>query len=127
MSLDLSIVQLPDFVVEEISFVYPIVIRVRYTGKIQCPEYASTEVRLKDSWTRRVRHHPIGDKLTVLGFRTGKYACSCGRYFHPRYPGILPYQRSSESLREHVGRQHHQGLCQSVLGLSMGMSWATVE
>ncbi len=127
MSLDLSIVQLPDFVVEEIRFVQPIVIRVRYVGTVRCPACDGTELRLKDSWTRRVRHHPIGDKLTVLEFRTGKYACQCGRYFHPRYPGILAYQRSSESLREHVGKKHHEGLCQSILGRTMAMSWATVE
>ncbi|MDP9037406.1 MAG: transposase family protein [Myxococcota bacterium] len=90
-------------------------ILVRYTGTVRCPECAGTELRLKDSWVRRVRHHPFGDKLSVLEFRTAKYRCRCGRYFRPRYPGILPYQRSSESLREHVGKKHHEGLCQAVL------------
>jgi transposase len=127
MSLEESVVQLPDFVVEEISFRQPIVIRVRYTGLVRCPKCQGTALRLKDSWTRRVRHHPIGDKLTVLEFRTGKYRCPCGRHFHPRYPGILLYQRASESLRQHVGKKHHDGLCQSVLGRTLAMSWATVE
>lgn len=127
MSFEQSIVQLPDFVVEEISFNQPIVIRVRYAGVISCPKCGSNTLRLKDSWTRRVRHHPVGDKLTVLELRTGKYRCRCGKYFHPKYPGILPYQRSSESLRHYVGKKHHEGLCQSVLGRTMAMSWATVE
>ncbi len=30
-------------------------------------------------------------------------------------------------LREHIGRKHHEGLCPSVLGRSMGLSLATVE
>lgn len=127
MSLEESLVQLPDFVVEEVSELQPVVIRIRYTGVVRCPDCESTTVRLKHSWTRRVRHHPVGDKLTVLEFRTGKYRCRCGRYFHPRYPGILRYQRSSESFREHVGKKHHEGLCQSVLGRTLSLSWATVE
>ena len=127
MSLEESIVQLPDFIVEEVRHGQPVVMRIRYTGTIRCPSCESSVLRLKDSWTRRVRHHPVGDKLTVLEFRTGKFRCRCGRHFHPRYPGILPYQRASESFREHVGKKHHEGLCQSVLGRTLSMSWATVE
>ena len=122
------VVRLPDFFIEEIiEEDNQAVLRVRYTGAIVCPSCGGTELRLKDSWTRRVRHHPIGDLCSVLEFRTGKYRCSCGRYFHPHYPGILKHQRSSEAFRKHVGERHEDGHCLAVISRRLRLSWATIE
>jgi transposase len=62
-----------------------------------------------------------------LEFRTGKYRCSCGRYFHPRYPGVLKHQRSSEAFRKHVGERHEDGHCLAVISRRLRLSWATIE
>lgn len=127
MSLEESVVQIPGFELEKVEGTHPVVLHVRYAAGVRCPDCGNSSVRKKASWIRRVRHHPLGDRLAVLQFRTSKYVCPCGRYFHPKYPGILPYQRSSESFRKYVGKKHHEGLCQSILSRSLAMSWATVE
>jgi transposase len=51
----------------------------------------------------------------------------CSRYFHQRFPGILPSQQSSEAFRETISRQHLDGINRSRLGRREGIGAATVE
>jgi transposase len=57
-----------------------------------------------------------------------KFQClDCGRYFHQRFPGILPYRRSTEGFRKEVFEQHRTGICQQTLAEQKHIGSATVE
>lgn len=107
----------------------PVVAHCRYTGRVRCPHCRRSEHhRLKDSFIRRVRHESIGRRSCVLSFQSHKYRCGgCGRYFRPRYPGILPYQRATERFRAEVAERHEHGTCLSRLRDTYHLSWSTIE
>lgn len=123
-----SIVNLPGFHVEKIEGNNPVEIQVRYTDPAQCPRCQGSRVRIKASFERRVRHESLGSRSCFLVIQARKYVClSCRRYFHERYPGILPYQRASEGFRQEICRKHQEGISQRNLSRSHWISWATIE
>ena len=68
-------------------------------------------------------------KLKVfLYLRTRKFLCKlCRHYFNERFPGILPYRRSTEAFRREVFDQHNDGICQKLLAKRLGIGQATIE
>ena len=123
-----GILNLPGYEVLSIEGNSPVILRARYTGRVQCPSCAGTSLRKKDRFLRRVHHESIGVRTCYLELESRKYQClECGRYFHQRFPGILPYRRSSEGYRREVFEQHRDGICQSRLAQRGGIGTATVE
>jgi transposase len=51
----------------------------------------------------------------------------CGRSFRQQFPGILPYQRSSEAFQQAIYRQHLDGINRRRLGQREAIGAATVE
>jgi hypothetical protein len=52
---------------------------------------------------------------------------ACGRSFVERLPGIMPYRRTSEPLRQFIYKRHQDGIPASSLAASKGIGDATLE
>jgi transposase len=93
-----------------------------------CIHCGNFRCRIKNSFTRTLKHTRQGNQLMVLHIRSHKYHCNrCGRYFNLRIPGVLPRRRSTESFRLEVYEKHHGGISQSLLEKTHDIGHATVE
>jgi transposase len=123
-----SILNLYGFVIEDISGPDPLVLKVRHTLVVECPDCLSSDLRIKDTFRRFVRHESFGLRSVYLHLKTHKYLCrNCGRYFNSRFPGIMPYRRTTEAFRKEVFYKHHDGISQKTLSLRLRVGHATVE
>ena len=128
MPLANSILNLYGFEIEDISGPNPLVLKVKGTLPAECPHCHSPEVRMKDTFWRFVRHENFGLRSVYLHLKAHKYlCCCCGRYFNSRFPGILPYRRTTEAFRKEVFYKHHDGISQKTLSSRLGIGHATVE
>lgn len=123
-----SILNIDGFQVEDISGMDPVVFKVRYVSDVFCPHCKSQDLRTKDTFYRWIRHESLGIRKTSLYLRTHKYLCrTCSRYFNTRFPGILPYKRSTEAFRREVFQKHNDGICQRTLSDRLSIGEASVE
>lgn len=101
---------------------------VTYTGEVLCPHCGSGDLRTKGRYVRELRHDSYGTRPCYLHLEGRKYLCRiCGRYFNQRFPGILPYYRSTEVYRRCVFRDHMDGICSKTLAERERIGSATVE
>jgi transposase len=128
MPHDGSILGLPEYEIKDMCGQGVINIEARHAGPARCPECGSDRVRTKGRFVRMVRHENHGMRRCVLHLEAHKYLCrSCGRYFNQRFPGILPWKRSSEAFRRQLFRDHHEGICRKTLAERESIATATVE
>jgi transposase len=124
----ISLLNIDGFELENISGLNPIIFKIRYVLQANCPHCHSNDLRIKDTFYRWIRHESLGARKVYLYLRTHKYRCNtCSRYFNDRFPGILPYRRSTEAFRREVFYKHHDGICQKVLADRLGLGQATIE
>ena len=125
---DSILLDLPGFKIVEVSPTRPLVLKVEYEGQAKCPKCGAMDLRLKDSFLRRIRHVLIGQRPTWLEVQGRKYLCrGCGRYFNTRFEGIKPYRRTTEPGRREISKLHHNGWNQRSLSSELGLGSATVE
>ena len=123
-----SLLNVDGFELEDISGLDPITFKLRYLQPPTCPHCFGFELRLKDTFYRRIRHESFGRRKVYLYLRTRKFHCNgCGRYFNERFPGILPRRRSTEAFRREVFEKHNDGICQKLLAERLGIGQATIE
>jgi len=123
-----GILNLPGYEVLKIEGSNPVVLSVRYTGGVRCPACESSNLRRKDRFLRRLHHESLGMRKCYLLLEARKFQClDCGRYFHQRFPGILPYRRTTEGYRREVFELHRDGICQTRLAERGRIGTATVE
>jgi transposase len=92
-----------------------------------CPRCGGTRLRSKGRYLRRVRHLDCFKEATKLIVHTHRFICtSCLKSFIPKLPGILPGRHSSESFRQEIYRQHHDGICAKTLARTQSIGQATV-
>ena len=128
LPLENSILNVAGFELEEISGLNPVVLKLRYKIPASCRHCLGFNLRVKDTFYRWIRHESLGARHVYLYLRTRKYLCrSCGKYSTERFPGILPYKRSTEAFRKEVFWKHHDGICQKTLAHRLGMGQATNE
>lgn len=128
MPLENSILNVGGFELEEISGLNPVVLKLRYTLPPFCRHCRGSELRIKDTFYRWIRHESLGIRQVYLYLRARKYLCrSCGKYSSERFPGILPYKRSTEAFRREVFWKHHDGICQKTLAHRLNIGQATIE
>jgi len=128
MPLAHSILNLVGFEIENISGRNPIVLSVAYVKNPVCPVCEGTEARIKDTFRRWVRHESFGTRAVYLHVKAHKYQCkACKRYFNSRFPGILPYRRTTEAFRREVFEKHRDGISQKTLSERLSIGNATVE
>jgi transposase len=128
MPLETNILNVPGFQLEEIDGLDPVILKLKYLPQIQCRFCSSWNLRIKDTFYRWIRHESLGSRKVFLYLRTHKYCCrTCGKYFNDRFPGILPYRRSTEAFRREVFHKHRDGICQKVLAQRLDIGQATIE
>ena len=123
-----SILGIEGFELEDIHGLNPIVFKVRYLVARICIRCQGNELRLKDTFYRLIRHESFGVRRAYLYLRTHKYLCkTCGKYFNDRFPGILPYRRTTQAFRKEVFQNHYDGVCQKTLSDRLLIGQASVE
>jgi transposase len=125
---DSSIVGLPQFEIQSIEGVETVEIQARYLGPVTCPRCQSSQLRMKDSFVRVLRHANFGVRPAYLHLQSHKYHClGCGRYFNQRFPGIGRWRRSTEPFRKQIFQDHNGGISQRTLAERERLGSATVE
>lgn len=125
---DSIILNLPDFKILDVIQQGQITLRVAFQGEARCPVCSGADLRLKDSFIRRVRHVLYGQRPSWLEFKAHKYRCrNCGKYFNSRFPGIKLRSRATEPCRFEVTTLHHNGWSQRSLCQHTGLGPATIE
>lgn len=128
MPHDNIILGLKDYEITKMAGYSPIILQVRYTGSVKCPHCASTNLRTKGRFTRKLRHENHGARRCYLHLDAHKYKCNnCERYFNQRFPGIAKWRRSTEMFRSQIFTNHHHGICRKTLAEREGIGTATVE
>ena len=123
-----SILGIEGFELEDIHGIIPMVFKVRYLLATSCIHCHAQDLRLKDTFYRWVRHESLGTRHTRLYLRTHKYLCrQCGRYFNDRFPGILPYRRTTQAFRREVFQRHYDGVCGKTISERLLIGQASVE
>jgi len=119
---------LNDYAIKEIEGQNQVIVRARYTGPSRCPHCQGERLRIKDSFVRRIRHEDWGVRPCWLDLEAHKFQCrTCGRYFHQRFPGILPRRRNTEAFRRGVYLKHLDGIDRQTLARRERIATATVE
>ena len=86
------------------------------------------DLRKKDKVRCNSWHESVGLCQVLLRFFVYKYHCrGCGRYFHQRLEGILPWQSSSEALKKQVYRNHTHGVLRKILAQNFRKSDSTIS
>lgn len=122
------LLDLPGFKLIEVFGQNELTLKVEYTVKPSCLRCNNSELRIKDTFVRRIRHVLYGQRLSWIEVKAHKYRCyKCGKYFNSRFQGILPRKQATEPCRSEVASLHHKGQTQSDLKTQMKMGSATVE
>lgn len=128
MPRDSIILGLSGYKIDRICGGNPVIMDVRYTGEVTCPFCGGDDLRTKSRYIRKLRHDSYGQRPCYLHLVGRKYRCrSCNRYFNQRFPGILPYKRSTEVYRRRIFNDHMDGICSSILARREHIGSATVE
>jgi len=126
--MDSILLDLPGFKIIEVTGKTFLTLRVEFLEKAACPHCQSAKLRLKDTFTRRIRHIMFGQRPTWLEVRANKYGCrACGKYFNTRFPGVRLRKRASEPCRVEISKLHHGGQTQRSLSQQLRLGSATVE
>lgn len=126
---DLSLIGLPRYEILNYEGRREIHFYTRYRGPPpECPRCGQTRHWIKDRFVRTVRHENWGTRRTYLDLEVRKFRClTCGRTFHERFPGILPWKRYSEPFRKDIVLRHRGGISQKTLSDQEDLGHATVE
>lgn len=93
-----------------------------------CPHCGGSELRIKATHKRTVKHTRRGNQVMILHLKVPKYHCqSCSRYFRHAFAGLRPRYRSSDTYRMEVYEAHDGGVTQRKLSRTHRISSATVE
>lgn len=128
MPLEYSILNLVGYEVVGLSGINPVVIEAKFVDKIFCPECHGDNLKIKDTFDRKIRHESIGDRKSYIKIKTHKFICKhCGKYFNQQLPGVLKWGRSTEGFRREVFEKHNNGICQKKLAEKLDLGTATIE
>ena len=123
-----DILNLPYLTISNTSGYVDLELDIKCSRKPTCIHCQSTQLRKKACNIRTIRHETFGTRRTCLKIKTHKFQCkACKRYFNEQIPGILPYQRATERLKEQVFLQHTQGISQKDLASNLKLGKATIE
>ncbi len=93
-----------------------------------CIHCGSSELKIKATYQRTLKHTRQGNQLLTLYLKAPKYYCpDCHKYFRHRFQGVRPRYRSTEAFRLEVFEAHEGGVSQRKLSQTHGSSPATIE
>ena len=128
MSLASRILGIPGLEVERVDWNTRIDVWAKPNKRPNCLYCGSSQLRIKASQKRTVKHSRQGNRVVMLHLTAPKYHCQqCDRYFNHRFTGIRPRFRASEGYRLEVFEAHDGGVTQRKLSNTHSISPATVE
>jgi transposase len=99
-----------------------------YRRQATCIHCGGSELRIKATHRRTVKHTRRGNQVMILHLKVPKYHCQrCGRYFRHTFPGLRPRYRASDTYQMEVYEAHDGGVTQRKLSRTHQISSATVE
>ena len=99
-----------------------------YRRQTHCQYCGGSELRIKATHKRTVKHTRRGNQVMILHLKVPKYHCrGCGRYFRHTFPGLRSRYRSTDTYQLEVYEAHDGGVTQRKLSLTHMISGATVE
>ncbi len=73
--MDNNILNLPGLAIVSVKNTNPAIIEAEYKQKVGCPFCGSGNLRMKDSFLRKIRHESLGNRTTQLLIKSHKYKC----------------------------------------------------
>lgn len=102
--------------------------RIRDAPRCYSCKARGRNLRLKDRFLRIIDHDPMGSRPTRIKICVPKFFCKrCGIYFRQPLPGVLSYQRSTESFRMDVATKHHLGFSKDAAAKVFRISHSKVD
>ncbi len=128
-ALESILLGLPRYEVTRVEGGKEIHLWARYRGPPQeCPQCGGTRHWVKDRFLRTIRHENWGLRRVYLLLEVRKLRClSCNHYFRERFPGLLPWKRSTEPFRRQIVWAHQEGISQKTLSDEEDLGHATIE
>lgn len=105
-------------------------IEARISAEPNCPGCGAKHhhLHLKDSFPRTIQHDLLGSRLTFIRISVPKFRCRrCCRFFRQPIPGVLPYQRATESFRKDLATKHQLGISKEECSKLFAVSHSKVE
>ena len=128
MSLTGKIIGFPGLEIERVVRKNGIWVWAKPKRRPNCLYCDHSNLRIKATYNRTVKHTRQGNQVMTLHLRVPKYHCKqCGRYFRHRFSGILPRYRSSEAFKLEVFEAHDGGVTQRKLARTHGIGTATID
>ena len=94
----------------------------------RCPCCGADQPRSKGLYIRRAQHLEYFGRKAMLVVHARRNECKqCKKTYNDMIPGIRPYRRSSESLRDKIYEDHQDGISGACLALRHQIGPATVE
>ena len=122
------IVGIPDLKVERVHRSKGIEVYAKPTQRPACIYCHYSQVKIKATNQRTLKHTRQGNQVMTLHLRSPKYHCPrCGRYFCHRFKGVRPRYRASEAFRHEVFEAHDGGVTQRKVSRTHHISPATTE
>jgi transposase len=123
-----TILGITELEVERVDRTDNIKVYARPTKRPDCIHCGHTEIKIKATYERTLKHTRQGNQLLTLYLKSPKYYCPrCHKYFRHRFQGVRPRYRSSEAFRLEVFEAHEGGVSQRKLSQTHHSSPATVE
>ena len=128
MSHVARIIGIPGLQVERVKRGKGIEVWARPYRRPPCKYCHRSNLRIKATHRRTVKHTRQGNQVMTLHLWVPKYHClDCRRYFRHPFTGIRPRYRASESYRLEVYEAHDGGVTLRKLARTHQISAATVE
>ncbi len=128
-ALESILLGLPRYEVTRVEGGKEIHLWTRYRGPPpECPQCGGTRHWTNDRFLRTIRHENWGLRRVYLLLDVRKLRClTCNHYFRERFPGLLPWKRSTEPFRRQIVWAHQEGISQKTLSGEEDLGHATIE
>jgi transposase len=105
-------------------------VKAHISTRPHCPNCGASKkhLHLKEHFWRNLQHDVAGNRPTLIDVRVPKFRCrKCGRCFRQPIPGVMSYQRSTESFRMDVATKHQLGISKDACAKLFRISHSKVE
>lgn len=104
--------------------------RAKISQRPHCPHCFATRryLHLKDTFERILQHDVSAGRPSMIKVLVPKFHCrKCGKNFRQSIPGVMSYQRSTESFRKDVATKHQLGISKDDCSKLFRISHSKVE
>ena len=122
-----QLINLPGYTITKIEGVQEVILSVQQRQENKCVHCKSSQLHIKDSKHRLIRHENFSSRAIYLSLLARKFKClRCSRYFWERFPGVLPYNRKTEPFRKQVALYALKGVTKKDVAIDCQIGEASV-